>query len=269
MMLSWFSVWEGTCSFLLTRSLPASWVGGPTLQWLAVSVGYVSKDSVLGSFVDEQGFAGGTSDKESACQCRRRKSCRFGPWAGKMPWRGAWQLHSSILAWRIPRTEEPDGLQSIGSQRVRHDWSDSRHACKWRVWLLRPNTWHFPASHLCFTVTWHQDPPRRFPPPLLGMCPLFQVESILLSRPLLNELRLNVEHFPTSFPRVHYTFHQTLAHRYHCMWAVLLPCSVYMSFLRLSFLRAEMHNLAQSRVYKFFRQKMKPTLELSCWWIET
>ena len=29
--------------------------------------------------------------------------------------------HSSIVAWRIPRTEEPGGLQSIGSQRVRHD----------------------------------------------------------------------------------------------------------------------------------------------------
>ena len=28
--------------------------------------------------------------------------------------------HSSILAWRIPRTEEPGGLQSMGSQRVRH-----------------------------------------------------------------------------------------------------------------------------------------------------
>ena len=29
--------------------------------------------------------------------------------------------HSSILAWRIPWTEEPGGLQSIGSERVRHD----------------------------------------------------------------------------------------------------------------------------------------------------
>ena len=29
--------------------------------------------------------------------------------------------HPSILAWRIPQTEEPDGLQSMGSQRVRHD----------------------------------------------------------------------------------------------------------------------------------------------------
>ena len=30
--------------------------------------------------------------------------------------------HSSILAWRIPWTEEPGELQSTGSQRVRHDW---------------------------------------------------------------------------------------------------------------------------------------------------
>ena len=29
--------------------------------------------------------------------------------------------HSRILAWRIPRTEEPGGLQSMGSQRIRHN----------------------------------------------------------------------------------------------------------------------------------------------------
>ena len=29
--------------------------------------------------------------------------------------------HSRILAWRIPWTKEPGGLQSMGSQRVRHD----------------------------------------------------------------------------------------------------------------------------------------------------
>ena len=29
--------------------------------------------------------------------------------------------HSNTLAWRIPWTEEPGGLQSMGSQRVRHD----------------------------------------------------------------------------------------------------------------------------------------------------
>ena len=35
--------------------------------------------------------------------------------------------HSSILAWRIPWTEEPGRLQSMGSQRVRHDWVTSLH----------------------------------------------------------------------------------------------------------------------------------------------
>ena len=38
----------------------------------------------------------------------------------KIPWRRARQLKSSILAWRIPWTEEPGGLQSMGLQRVRH-----------------------------------------------------------------------------------------------------------------------------------------------------
>ena len=33
-------------------------------------------------------------------------------------------IHSSVLAWRIPETEEPGGLPSMGSHRVRHYWSD-------------------------------------------------------------------------------------------------------------------------------------------------
>ena len=35
--------------------------------------------------------------------------------------------HSSIRAWRIPWTEGPGGLLSIGLQRARHDWSDLAH----------------------------------------------------------------------------------------------------------------------------------------------
>ena len=35
--------------------------------------------------------------------------------------------HSSVLAWRIPWTEEPGGLQSMWSQTVKHDWSDLAH----------------------------------------------------------------------------------------------------------------------------------------------
>ena len=46
--------------------------------------------------------------------------------------------HSSILTWRIPWTEMPGGLQSMGSQRVRHDWSNWAHTSiqaesKWKT----------------------------------------------------------------------------------------------------------------------------------------
>ena len=35
--------------------------------------------------------------------------------------------HSSILAWEIPWTEEPEGLQTMGLQRVRHNWATKQH----------------------------------------------------------------------------------------------------------------------------------------------
>ena len=37
----------------------------------------------------------------------------------------AMATHSSTLAWKLPQTEEPGGLQSMGSLRVRHDWATS------------------------------------------------------------------------------------------------------------------------------------------------
>ena len=43
------------------------------------------------------------------------------PESGRPPLEEGMVTHSSFLAWRIPRTEEPSGLRSIGSQRVRHN----------------------------------------------------------------------------------------------------------------------------------------------------
>ena len=54
----------------------------------------------------KKSFPGGSSGKESACQCRRGRKSGFDPWVRKIPW-----------------TEEPGGLQSMGSQRVGHDWA--------------------------------------------------------------------------------------------------------------------------------------------------
>ena len=69
------------------------------------------------------GFPGGASNKEPACQCRRREM-QVWSLGREDPLEEGMAPHSSIPAWRIPWTEEPSGLQSIGSQRVGHDWSD-------------------------------------------------------------------------------------------------------------------------------------------------
>ena len=44
-------------------------------------------------------------------------------------------IHSSTLAWKIPRAEEPGRLQSMGSQRVGHDWVTSLHFSHICTWL--------------------------------------------------------------------------------------------------------------------------------------
>ena len=58
--------------------------------------------------------------------------------------------HSSVLAWRIPWTEEPGRLQSTGSQRVGHDWSDlaGTHAC-----ILTGMRWHHIFKKLILQVS--------------------------------------------------------------------------------------------------------------------
>ena len=66
-------------------------------------------------------FPGGASGKEPTCQCKRHKRRGFDPWIGKIPLEEGMTAHSSNLAWRIPWTEKPGGLESMGSQRVGHD----------------------------------------------------------------------------------------------------------------------------------------------------
>ena len=48
--------------------------------------------------------------------------------------------HSSVLVWRIPGPGEPGGLPSMGSHRVRHDWSDLEAAAA-AVCLIRRRQW--------------------------------------------------------------------------------------------------------------------------------
>ena len=62
-------------------------------------------------------FPGGSGSKEFACS---EGGPGLIPGSGRPPEKGM-ATHSSVLAWRIPRTEEPGELQSTESQRIKHD----------------------------------------------------------------------------------------------------------------------------------------------------
>ena len=67
----------------------------------------------------EQGSPGGSKSKESACDTEDL--------GWEDPLEKEMATCSSILAWRIPWAEEPGRLQSMGSQRVRHNWATNTH----------------------------------------------------------------------------------------------------------------------------------------------
>ena len=64
------------------------------------------------------GFPDGSDCKESP----EMQKTRVWSLGQEEPLEESMATHSSILAWRIPWTEEPGRLLSMGSQRVRHDW---------------------------------------------------------------------------------------------------------------------------------------------------
>ena len=73
------------------------------------------------SFLDSSLAAQTVQSLPAVLETRVRFLCRDDPLEKEMA------THSSILAWRIPWTEEPGGLQSVGSQRVRQDCGTSLH----------------------------------------------------------------------------------------------------------------------------------------------
>ena len=66
---------------------------------------------------------------------------QFQSLVGEEPLEKEMETHSSILAWEIPWTEEPGGLQSMGSQRVRHDLVIKQH---------RPEFCKLLVKHSCY-----------------------------------------------------------------------------------------------------------------------
>ena len=66
------------------------------------------------------GFLGGSAVKNPPAM-QEPQEIQVQSLGQKNPLEKDMATHSSILAWRIPWTEEPGGLQSMGSQRVGHD----------------------------------------------------------------------------------------------------------------------------------------------------
>ena len=105
-----------------------------------------------------EGLPGWCSQTESAYQCRRHKRCEFDSWLRKIPCSSKWQptqemaTRSSILAWKIPWTEKPAGLQFIVSQRSKYNWAHNKFQLgflkKWKkqstifFLCLKNNSWY-------------------------------------------------------------------------------------------------------------------------------
>ena len=104
----------------------------PVLQTWAALVFSESQPSLLSREYTSL-FPGGSNSKESVCKAG--DLVRSLGWEDPLEKRMA--TYSSILAWRIPWTEEPGGLQSTESQRIRHNWTTNTftffsHSVVWK-----------------------------------------------------------------------------------------------------------------------------------------
>ena len=100
--------------------IPNSRLLSPRTSILPTSVTYSDYFRPLWSLLSiSVGFPGGSHGKRICLQFGRPW---FHPWLGKIPWRRARQHTPVFLPEKSPWIEEPDRLQSMRSQRVRHDW---------------------------------------------------------------------------------------------------------------------------------------------------
>ena len=141
----WHSGKESTCKCRRHRFHP--WVGKPPgvgndnpLQcsclensmdrgaWWAIIHGAARSQTQLRMHSFILGFLGGTMVKNLPANVGDARAAGLIPRSGKSPGVGNGSP-SSILAWKIPWTEEPGGLQSMGPQGVRHNWA-TEHTCR-------------------------------------------------------------------------------------------------------------------------------------------
>ena len=98
-----------------------------------------------------------------------------GTWVQSLGWKDPLEegmaTHSSILAWRIPWTKEPGGLQSMGSQRVRRDSATNTHTSPDFSSLLSSVTYSFALKHSSCS--------EQYISPSIFLCVCFLLEGVL------------------------------------------------------------------------------------------
>ena len=148
------------------------------------------------------------------CQIRWQRIClqcrtpRFNAWIGKILWMRAWQLTSVFLPGESPWTEEPGGLQSIGLQRVGHNWATKlstslvKKLSPRKMLLFIPNSSILPAIF-----------PYDFFPCLYGLnfiISFFLFNYLPLTCPSLYFFSLHILAFTTCFPHNHWWINKVL-----------------------------------------------------------
>ena len=88
---------------------------------------------------------------QESCQYRR---CRFNLWVWNTPLEEEMANYSNILAWEIPRTEEPGRLESMGSQRVQRDLATKQTALIYVYMYLIYGIFYMPLICTCVHVQW-------------------------------------------------------------------------------------------------------------------
>ena len=105
--------------------------------WRAAVHGVKKSQTSLSDWTELKGWGG----KESACQCRRHKRCKFNPWIGKIPWRKKWQPTPVFLPGQFHGQRSLVGYSLWGCKEL--DMTEqSTHTCM-HNWITLLYTWNW------------------------------------------------------------------------------------------------------------------------------
>ena len=134
---------------------------------------------------------------------------------GEHPLDKGMTTHSSILAWRIPRKEEPLGLQSMGSPRVGHDWVSNTFTLNSSEPLVSPDSILINGKSeaqeqgrdLPQVKQWARGRDRAMTLPLASQCFIFSLFPAALHQSTLSHLVLVSNNLHRSCQMINYTCH--------------------------------------------------------------